>query len=55
MPGPVENADDDFGRLDAFFLGNGLDILGDRLVKINDIGRIAGANRKLVHIDVGRV
>ncbi len=55
MTWPVESADDDLRRIDALFLRDRRDVLSDRLVEVDDPGRIAGTDRELVHIDVGRV
>src|SRR3546814_16263115 len=51
----VEDADDDVARRAALLARDRLDILAHALVEIDDVGRIAWADRQLVHIDVGGV
>ena len=53
--GPVEHADDDLVRRDALGRGDRADILGRALGEVDHAVRIAGADRELVHIDVGGV
>ena len=52
---PVEDQRGDLGRLHALGLGEIADVLFGRRVEIDDALRIAGADRDLVHVDVGRV
>ena len=51
----VEDAGDDLVGSHALGRGDRLDILGRRLVEIDDAGGQARADRDLVHINVGRV
>ncbi len=55
MSGPVKNADDDLMRIDALCLRHRFDILPHRLVEVDDVIGISGADRQLFHVDVGRV
>src|SRR3546814_19631491 len=51
----VGDADDDVARRAALLARDRLDILAHALVQIDVVGRIAGADSPLVHIDVGGV
>ena len=52
MAGAIKHADVDVARLHALGGGNGLDVLGRRLVEIDDAFGIARAACQLVHVDV---
>ena len=55
MARAIEHADDDVRRCNAFGFGHCLHVLGRGLGKIDDPVGIAGSNRQLVHINVGRI
>src|SRR5262249_1812633 len=52
---PVEDQRGDLGRLYALGLGEFADVLLSRRIEIDDAFRIAGTDRDLFHVDVGRV